>query len=274
MTSEHSLSDLASIAGVERQGGEQARAIDLPAQLGRLPTVFDTFPESIDAKRRKTWARKRLLKIRDGCADHHGVALDAYVEYLIDRGEEEIKNETTRHVDEFLAELNLKGASEAMRHAARCCALVYAGGMHGIAAGVLPFKEKRLKAAIHACSTAALKFAKEDTTLRDRGRDRLIAKLADAFPEGRKERSRDFKTLVRREVAGRTKFAISKGDFVKLFPNKAEAVASLLWLHETRRLMTVESARPVPGKFGWAITWPKDTNGKGQRRIVFWDPAG
>ena len=269
ITSEYSLTELASVAGIERKGGEQARAIDVPARLTKSATICDSFPKDLPVKKRKEWARKNLLKIREGCAEHHGVMLDLYGPYLIAK-RDQVKLETKAFMDEFLAELDLSSASEAMHHAALCCALIFAGGMQGIEAEVLPFKKKRLKEAVLACCRAALNITRDDTTLRERGRDQLVSKLEEAYPKGG-PKNPNFAGLKRFKRDGKTRYAIPSDDFIKWFPNRTEAYAALLWLHEMGKLVIVEGAVPKPGKFTWAITWPK-FKGKGKRRIVFRDP--
>ena len=269
ITSENSLAELAEVAGIERKGGEQARAIDVPAHLTNA-TIFDTFPKDLPKQGRKSWARRRLRKIREGCEKHHGLMLEPYGQYLIAKGDQ-VKSETRALMDEFLAELDLRSASEATHHAALCCALIYAGGMHGIKAKVLPFRKKRLREAIFTCCRAALKIARNDTTLRQRGRKRILAKLNEAYPEGGPEITKAKGSLHRRKRDGEIRFTVSRSDFIKWFPNRTEAYAALLWLHEAGKLVTVEGAVPKLGKFAWAITWPK-FKGKGKRRIVFRDP--
>jgi len=270
MTSENSLTELAAVAGIERKGGEQARAIDVPARLTDHATIIDRFPGSISGdEERDEWARKRLHKIREGCAEHHGVMLDLYGRYLIAQGDR-VKPKTEALMEEFLDELDLGSASEATHHAARCCALIFAGGMHGIQAKVLPFTKERLKSAVLACCRGALKISRNDTTLGERGRKRIVAKLKEAK---RKDKNVDFVgTLNRFKKDGETQYAVSREDFVKWFPNQAEAYAALLGLHEQGFLQTVDGAVPKLGKFGWAITWPK-FKGTGKRRIVFRYPG-
>jgi hypothetical protein len=265
------LTELAAVAGIERKGGEQARAIDVPAQLTDDATIIDRFPSKVrdvSKKKRDKWAREWLGKIREGCAKHHGVMLDVYGRYLIAKGDR-VKPETRTLMDEFLAELDLKSASEATHHAALCCALIFAGGMHGIEAKVLPFTKERLKSAVLACCRAALKISRNDTTLRERGRKRIVAKLKEAKGE---DKNVDFVgTLNRFKKDGEAQYAVSREDFLRWFPNRTEAYAALLGLHEQGFLQTVDGAVPKLGKFEWAISFPK-FKGKGKRRIVFRDP--
>ena len=106
MTSEESLSALSAIAGVERKGGEMARAIDVPARLTDDPTIFDDFPKDLPVEEREEWARQALEGMREGCAANHGVALEPYAECLVAKGPETLKAETEMLMSELRAALD------------------------------------------------------------------------------------------------------------------------------------------------------------------------
>jgi putative DNA primase/helicase len=272
MTSEESLSALSAIAGVERKGGEMARAIDVPARLTDDPTIFNEFPEDRPVEERKEWARQALKKIREGCAANHGVVLEPYGEYLIEKGPETVKAETERYMSQLRADLDLEGASEATLHAALCCSLIYAGGLHAIEAGILPIKKTRLKRAVLSCTRQALRVSEQEMSLSERARAKIIEKLQLAYPDGGKRSPERAGKIYRLRKGDAVKFAVPSAEFKAWFRNQPELAAALRWLHEERLLKTVQGATPSPHKMGWAVTFPK-IKGAGKRCIVFADPG-
>jgi putative DNA primase/helicase len=187
--------------------------------------------------------------------------------------ETEVKATVERYMAEFLEFLDMDLKEGALQHAARNFALVYAGGRLAMQAGLLPWREERLRSAIRTCFKAGLRSISKQEDVETKARRILRAMLKENdFPTDRKGKAPNPKAdgfKVRED--GIRVYKIRSQFFVRQFPSKAHAIAALTWLDRKGALRTAGPARD-PGKYEWAVTSPRWPEGRKFKAIVFQDP--
>lgn len=146
-TSEISISDLAREGQRVRDDGEFARCIDVPAVVGRRTTIIDAWPEGEQSKRQ--FSQNCLVRIREVCRDHHGVAFPVYIEHLLEKTLAVAASETLEAIREFEKEVG--SATGPLGHAVKNFGLIYAGGLQAIESELLPLSREALLRKIKQC---------------------------------------------------------------------------------------------------------------------------
>jgi putative DNA primase/helicase len=188
--------------------------------------------------------------------------------------ETEVQATVERYMAEFLEFLDMDLKEGALQHAARNFALVYAGGRLAIEAGLLPWREERLRSAIKTCFKAGLRSITKPENVTSKARRILRAMLKEKeFPTYRQGRGAPdpkadgFK--VRED--GTHVYKIRSQFFVRQFPSKAHAVAALTWLDQKGALRKASPARDVQS-YEWAVTSPRWPEARKFKAVVFVDP--
>jgi hypothetical protein len=95
----HLFDYYAELAGETRHEAELARCIETTAVRCGRTTVLDRFPSSVAREDRSRWAKTTLVRLREACKWHHGVALSPYVEFLMS-----VLPAAQRRLDAYVAE--------------------------------------------------------------------------------------------------------------------------------------------------------------------------
>ena len=262
-TAENSIEYLAQLADERRDPGEYARSSDVPANFEGNTTIFDRYPPKLEEERRDRWARRRLHSLRVACQTNHGWAIKTYVEYLI-KHKGEVEGWTKEYVADFLKKLQNKPDEGALLHSAQNFALIYAGGMHAIDAGIVFWDRELLREAIERCFQASIKETRLVDETEMAAREILKKQLVSLnLPE--KQAGHDLKA---RPAIG---FKTSSGDhwicsirsaeFTTWFPSTAHLYAALRWLDRTGRLRKRDNAdEPNGTNKNWAektVKWTR-----------------
>lgn len=142
-SAEHAFAEYARAAGIDRDGGELARCADIYVVRDGQETIFRVYPPNLPIERRKAWARQQLRLLRRGCADHHGVAQEAFIRFLLDDLDACVVRIESL-CERFLASVAGLGLDDVYEHRARNFAVIFAAGVLAIEAGILDFDEDRL----------------------------------------------------------------------------------------------------------------------------------
>ena len=281
-TSEHSLDALAALAGKTRDAGEIAGAFNVPATRAGNDTIFDNWPSKVQEDGRKAWTTKKFTILRGACAMQHGTAFKHYIEFLTRKNRDELVAEVRQAMKEFERELALKSEVRAMQHAAKNFALVYAGGVQAIAAGLLPVQRDRLLQSIISCFSDGMAAMGPPRDLEVNATNQLVAGLQAAnVPEKSKLGTGNDVIGFRRPFAAedyRVMFAIKPASFVAWFDDDALAQAALRWLNAQGLLVLREGTQFPDGAVSMegVVTFEKRTIGSGKREngrwIRFLDP--
>ena len=280
VTSEQSFDEIAARANQERMGGEQARAINVPAVKPGNNTIIDRFTTATpkDPAKRAIWARKRVEELREACAQHHGVALEPYLQHLMDQDQEELRSKIEESREVFVKAVKRSFASEPLAHAAKNFGVIYAGGVQAVRAKLLTLTEEELLERLKACFTRSIKGAATRPDPLTRGLRMLSRGLQDTVARAKSEEiAKVFsKTEPTSGSAGsRAIFTVHAADlFGTWFKDDAAAMkATLRWLCE-KDLLEVDD-REVAFAKGFTIDTVRHTRriqGKSCASIVFRDP--
>lgn len=161
-TAEQSLDQYAELAKATRAAGEYARCLDVPALTPNGTTIFDKRPKNIPRKKFVKWSQNELQAVRVGIEQNHGHAMREFLAYILRKGG--LAKRVAEYMDEFEAEVKSLALKQSLHHAARCFALIYAGGRIAISAKILPWKPDNLLKAIAKCFGAAVRRIRDPET--------------------------------------------------------------------------------------------------------------
>ncbi|NOU06858.1 MAG: DUF927 domain-containing protein [Hyphomicrobiaceae bacterium] len=150
-TSEKSFDELASIYGETRDPGEIARAFNVPAASPGAISIFDLLPDNIQGDAVSEWLNEQFEAIRDNCRKYKGAAFRHYMDFITAMPRDKLVEDVRASMKEFESALELKTSFRALLHAAKNFGLLYAGGVLGIEAGLLPVTKRRLRMSLIAC---------------------------------------------------------------------------------------------------------------------------
>jgi hypothetical protein len=176
VTNEHPLAREAEDARRRRRDGELVRFIDLPAASGSNETVVDRFPEGLGPERRKAFARRLVAGLNPACERHAGHALPAFILWLIPR-HEELPARVKGLMRSFLDEVGAASDSVLGARLARVFAVIYAAGVLGVEAGILPWSPDEVLWAVRRCFEAARALVRDDALLAREGLRRFWKEL-------------------------------------------------------------------------------------------------
>jgi hypothetical protein len=127
-----------------RSKGEKVRLIDIAVPPAKEGGIFD---RTEGADEEKVEAGKKLIrKLEDGVARNFGLAMPAFVEYLLKRDRTQL---IKMYVDRFISIAAKNGNGYDVRFA-RKFALAYAAGRLGIKSGLLPWRKSLPMAVVQA----------------------------------------------------------------------------------------------------------------------------
>ena len=152
-TSERSPDDWAALDGEQRDAGECARLIALPACKGDHTTVLDRPPSSLQGEALRAWERQQFALLNQGAPEHCGVAFGCFTDRLV-AYPEEARRLMHQEMARFTAAVFKAEMSPVAQDIVASFALVYAGLYLAIAAGIvtgISFDE-----ALHEIGSAAL----------------------------------------------------------------------------------------------------------------------
>ena len=275
-TAEHSLNTYAAFSGEQRDHGEFARCLDVPAVRGGSSTVFDRGPKTLSTRDFERWTRNKLISIREACERNHGKVIRPYIEHLI-ANVDAVKSTVRSRIAEFEKTVNASALDGALQHAAKNFGLIFAGGCLGIDAKLLPWDRGRLLRAVAASFEDALRKSKAHENTATKGRKRLrknlsSANLAEHTPSakfGPNDRSGFWE-----KNNGVLIYTIHAKVFRRWFHNQAQLAATLNWLERDGFLVLSRKKSPSnnPGNTEWAEQSPRWPSGNNVRSIVFRDP--
>ena len=275
-TSEHSLDALATLARKARDGGEVARAFNVPATCDDNVTIFDIWPSNIQQASRKEWAVRKFAALRTGCPLQHGTAFEHYMDFLTGQGREGLVSEVRQDMSEFDRELVLKSDDRWLHHAAKNFSLVYAGGVQAINAELLPIKKQQLLRSIVKCFNDGLAAIAPPRELEVNAKKQLLngLRLANLPEKSELDDKGDFVGFQRpfSTEDARVMFAIKPAVFSDWFADDALAQAALRWLSMQELLLMREGARLTDGPISMeaVVTFEKRSLGNGKRGNGRW----
>jgi Domain of unknown function (DUF927) len=278
-SAEHSFDYYAELAGETRDEGELARRIETTAVRPGRASVFDRFPSSVAQEDRRRWAKTTLVRLREACERHHGVALAPYVEFLMS-----VLPTAQRRVEAYAAEfmdaVETTRLSPALEHAAENCAFICAGGCMAVDARVLPCQKADVLRAIRSCFRDLLQGRSEDE--RDdplSAAKRLFRRRLESDVIYRQERPNDaFHATAYEGYAKegqRSRYVIRAASSREWFKTEPGAMRNIIhWLEDKHCLLARQSRSTSNANrpSDWAertLVWP---DGKHVRSIVFYDP--
>ena len=279
VTSELSFDEIAARVGEERMGGERARAIDVPAIKPNHNTIIDWFPKDAPESpaERALWTRKQVEALREACAQHHGVALEPYIEHLMKQDPILLRAEIEKARDAFVVAVSSNSTSEVLNHAAKNFGIIYAGGVQAVKAKLLPLSEAALLERLKACFMRSVKSAADRPDPMARGLTMLSRGLQDTIVRAKSEEiAKVFSASTPNGAeGGRATFTVHAADlFGTWFGDDAAAMkASLRWLCE-KNLLEVDDRDAALAK-GFTVDTVRHTRriqGKSCASIVFRDP--
>ncbi len=267
LSSEHAIEALAMQVRTTRQGGEEARCLDVPAVHGSNATIFDRRPPGLTDEAFTTWAHRRMAEMRKACKANHGIVFDEYLRGLIGLGDK-LAPRAQAYVDEFVASLHLRDAEGAVNHAARNFGTIYAGLRLAMDMGLLPppWRALATRRAVKSCFRDGLKVSRlRDTTLAE-AKAILHQRLRDT-PLPRKEDARLDTDVGFRMTDGADELVtIRSTEFVRWFGAKRGHLHAILaWLDEQGALVKSDASKGPTGRgYEWAVTSPRAPGWKGK----------
>lgn len=282
-TAERSFDDYAQLAQEQRDAGEYARAIDVPVLSGNRETIIDRFPKNLDDAKRPKWARQKLQEIRSGCSNHHGLAIKKYLKHLLDKETDELVGQVEVNIEEFLQKLRLDERDGVSGHVARNFAVIYAGGLLAIEAGLLTIKRLKLERSLVSCFKASIKQVRTPQTIEKAAARKLMKQLKNAQLPTKEKAAREQKPVGFRAICKSTgqvdHYAVSGNTMKAWFPDETELQAVITWLHRKELLLLKKGASFPSGKFSVGavqttekLSGRKDETRTNERWIRFKDP--
>jgi Domain of unknown function (DUF927) len=255
VTSEDSFDAIAARGGGVRQGGERARAIDVPCVRSGDLNIVDRFPETLlkQKTKRDVFSRHILEQLRAGCAQHHGVALEPFVQYLLGIPPKGLAKQVRDLQKHFVSTVSRHLDTEPLNHAAKNFGVIYAGGILAVRAGLIPLSEKQLRRRIVQCFQNGL--AAKPQTATERGLQQLKRGLNDLLV-GAANLARDGKLQKGSRAASATytdgsMFRVPAASVFRSWFGQDHAAmrAALQWLFETSLLTVPDRQRARRGQF-------------------------
>jgi hypothetical protein len=275
-TSEYSFNDYAARSGETRALGELARCLDVPALTKGRATIFDRAPKSVPKKRRRRWARKSLIELRTACSQNRGLAIKAYIRWLL--ASDNVDAGIAKDMERFRKECNVSSLDGALQHAAKYFGLIYAGGRMAIRAKILPWDADELRSAIVSCFRDAVQEVKGYESVQSAVRKCLRKKLRGfKFEENTTpgKTTASAKACWEKQEDGTQRFFVESKTFRDWFRNDQQRIAVVNWLEQRGRLhprnQRSPSAKRSASSLEWAVVDMKWKDGR-KGTFVFDDP--
>ncbi len=278
LSSELSPDEWAARSGETRDPGETARLIGVPVKGGRYFSIFDSYPDLEPNNLKADWVGQQFASLREGLPQQRGIAFPAFLEALIARGyggraTDEERTETFRSTHEEQATNLIK------RDIIRKFAVIYAGGMAAVDAGVLPFSADEIWHAISlTCHRALRSMADPKADLRAD-----LLKLKRLLQSGGIIDADNASTRQKRNMGGAdgfheseepgVKYVVRSSGFAKTFSSSPRTRRVLEWLDTEGHLRHQRDFKPgVSNEWAQVQTmWP---NNQRVRSIVLYFPDG
>jgi hypothetical protein len=248
----------------------------VPAVVKQRPTIFDRRPRKVTVERHGKWAVEKLITIRGACQDQSGTAIKKYIRFLI-KNRSSVAADIATFIKEFERTVDASTLDGSLRHAAKNFGLIYAGGRVAMNAGLLPWKKRRLLAAIASCFKGAVKDSigheNAQTVAVRKLRQRLKSEKLVQWTAAAKFGPKKTPAFIEQKD-GKTIVTVSSKEFRKWFDNDAQVGAIVTWLHGEGLLHPRNSRTPSHSRKGleWAtrdVRWP---NGRNPGAFVFSHP--
>ena len=278
MSSEFSPDEWAARGGEARDPGETARLIGVPVLYGENTSVFDVFPKVV-LKDREDWVRSMFERIRNGLPAHCGVAFQTYIEALLSDLPNHVNNAKEDAIV-FRAAASKYVRTPIERDIAAKFAVLYAGGMAAIDAGVLPLAEDRVfRALLKACKASLTSMPDSNADLKF-DLHKLLEILRSGGVVNADNLTDKLKKLLLlkadgyhiKEGIGRL-YTLRSDGFADLFPSALRARKILEWLDDQGFLRHSRDRKPDISNV-WAQTtktWPDETR---HRSFCIYFPSG
>lgn len=157
---ERSLKQHAADGGISRLEGEEARAIDIPADTGSGHGIFETIPMGVDS------SSELVQNIAVFCNQYHGSAQYAFLKKYVSRNNanpEKMKKYLNQRIEFFLKKHDVDKNNGVEIRTAKRFALAYAAGTLAAKYKVLPFDKKEVMKGISRCYQDACAYLNEET---------------------------------------------------------------------------------------------------------------
>ena len=155
---ERSLKQHAADGGISRLEGEEARAIDIPADTGTGFGIFETIPKEFDS------SSELVQTLSAMCNQFHGTAQYEFLKKYISQRKanpEEMKQYLNQRIKFFLKKHNVDKNNGVEIRTAKRFALTYAAGVLASKYKVLPFDKKDVMKGISRCYQDACAYLNE-----------------------------------------------------------------------------------------------------------------
>lgn len=265
LSSEYSPDEWAARAGEERDAGEMARLIGLPAVMEGDEFVFDKPPKSMEGQGFEEWTKQTFDDLHKSIIDHHGCALIVFVEELIaDR--ERFLRVAEGAILEFEGAVSSEAMTPIERDIVSRFAVLWAGARVAIKAGVLPFVPK----AVGGMLVKAARMAVDALPDADRDLKSDLAVLAVRL-EGRGILHLDTRTTnarlgnadgFRRGLPSGVEYTVRAKVFLRWFKNPIRTLKLLLRIEEEGYLQSAKMRKPDGRSIEWAqnqAAWPDNS---------------
>jgi hypothetical protein len=272
-TSEKSFDDFARIANAQRDDGEYARCIDVPALTDGCDTIFDRATIASKREKASTWARTELRRLRAACKNHSGVAAHAFIRRL-PNGWNEHAEFLKERVDEFVIAVNGNALTDVKQHAAKNFGVIYAGACLAIEKDVLPWDPKDLSASLRECFMDAMHGIRTSDDVLVGGQTKLREALQNGplWPSVSAWPNSTNAIGFLKQEGGRKRYVAGTKEFRQLFEDEDQARAVLGWLH-AEELLKISLGENESLEAGiWKGTTPRWPNGGAHRSYEFFDP--
>ena len=255
-SSEKLVQELARKAKLERQGGESVRLIDVPALSEGREHIFDQLPPDLDKNDVGAWKNAKFAEIAKACEENHGLAWRMYIDALISKGPE-----LRKYVENRIAFFEKSACDDldgsVARDVARKFGLLYAGGMLGIAWGLLPWEKKELLHAIKETFRRARDLLPDEGVSLRSGIKALRQRLHQ-LPEKKLELDYDKEDGYRQQEPDVNRYIIKREVYNAIFSSGEQADLVTRWLIDKRK-MTLSAPKhsggvvePTPqAQFNW-----------------------
>ena len=261
-SSEKSWDDIARGAGDVRKGGAIIRWSDLPAAHSNCPDIFDWAPDDVLQANRPHWFSEQCKLLRKHSLRNRGVALAEFVRH-VSKSRKSIRS-NIRQLTKTFVELAASGETDpAVLHLASSYGLIYAAGVIGIDAGVVPWTEGLVLKSIKRCFHDARKAIRSDGDLVTSALARFHQKLKNGalVPLGAKGTAKADIKSADGYIEHRSKYyhVVVRGDaFKRWFDDPRQPALLLRWLHSQGALRRKPSSSDRSSVV-WAETrtyWP------------------
>lgn len=256
------------------------RLIGVPASSSSEGTIFDRPPENKDPSSIRKWERKQFRRLHKRVKKYRGAAMNAYITHLIKR-RDQLQCQIAELMSLFENKVRWDDMTIVHEQISSNFAVMFAGAMLAVEAGLLPFTEQEVGRSIKKCFQDAIGTLSDPRAKLHSG----LQSLSEHLQSSSVIRVADGEETKRLDLAGaagwckRTErsdtFVVRAREFSRWLNEPAERKLVLDWLDKKGFLNRQKRSDHVRGAaIEWAerqTTWPDNSR---PRSIVLVLPRG